>query len=54
MGSNGTVTNSGTEALPIVYFTQLLGLALGLDPQQLQLDAHQMENIRETEPLKVL
>ena len=54
MGSNGTA-NSGTgESLPIVYFTQLLGLALGLDPQQLQLDSRQMQSIRGTEPLKAL
>jgi heterodisulfide reductase subunit B len=38
--------NSDSE-LPVVYFTQLLGLALGLDPQQLQLDSRQMQAIRE-------
>jgi len=55
MGSDGTATNSRAEdSVPIVYFTQLLGLALGLDPEQLQLDAHQLQGIRETEPLKVL
>ena len=43
------VTTGDEEHLPIVYFTQLLGLALGLDPQQLQLDAHQMQRIREAQ-----
>jgi heterodisulfide reductase subunit B len=37
------------DYVPIVYFTQLLGLALGLDPQQLQIQAHQMQRIRETQ-----
>ena len=39
--------------LPIVYFTQLLGLALGLDPQRLQLDTNQMRSIREVLPAGV-
>ncbi len=38
---------STDEALPIVYFTQLLGLALGLSPQQLDLNESQMQAIRE-------
>jgi heterodisulfide reductase subunit B len=41
------------EFLPVVYFTQLLGLALGLDPHQLELDPRQMQAIRET-PLPTL
>ena len=36
------------EFVPVVYFTQLLGLALGIDPQQLELDPRQMQAIRET------
>lgn len=42
-------TKSSTldEFLPVVYFTQLLGLALGLDGQQLELDSRQMQAIRE-------
>ncbi len=35
------------EFLPVVYFTQLLGLALGIDGQQLELDSRQMQAIRE-------
>jgi len=31
--------------LPVVYFTQLLGLALGLDPERLQLDPLQLQAI---------
>ena len=31
--------STGTQlGVPIFYFTQLLGLAMGLDPQQLSLD----------------
>ncbi len=36
------------ESLPVVYFTQLLGLALGLDHEQLELDARQMQAINAT------
>ena len=36
------------DFLPIVYFTQLLGLALGLQPDELELDQRQMQAIRET------
>ena len=36
------------EPLPIVYFTQLLGLALGLDARQLGLDSRQVEVILQT------
>jgi len=39
--------------LPVVYFTQLLGLALGLDPQQLELDPRQMKPIHEIQTLRV-
>lgn len=42
--------NSAAEDLPIVYFTQLLGLALGLDPQHLQLNPHHMQRISESQP----
>jgi heterodisulfide reductase subunit B len=35
------------EFLPVVYFTQLLGLALGLHPEELELDPRQMQAIRE-------
>jgi heterodisulfide reductase subunit B len=53
-GQNHNVESSPTDDhLPIVYFTQLLGLALGLDPQQLQLDTHQMQAIQETPTLRV-
>jgi len=53
MGRNGDAENvSADDYLPIVYFTQLLGLALGLEPRELQLDAHQMQAIRETEKLE--
>jgi len=37
------------DALPVVYFTQLLGLALGLNPEQLELDQRQMQAIRESD-----
>jgi len=46
-GGDGNTASSAEGRLPIVYFTQLLGLALGLDPEQLQLDAHQVQRIRE-------
>jgi heterodisulfide reductase subunit B len=39
--------NSTDDYLPVVYFTQLLGLALGLDPQGLELDPRQMQRIDE-------
>ena len=39
--------------LPIVYFTQLLGLALGLAPQELQLDTRQTQTIQQIVTLKV-
>lgn len=35
-----------SEFLPVVYFTQLLGLALGLPPEQLQLNSQQLQAIR--------
>jgi len=37
------------EFLPIVYFTQLLGLALGVHPAELGLDTQQMQAIREVQ-----
>jgi heterodisulfide reductase subunit B len=51
-GQNAQSSQSD-DYLPIVYFTQLLGLALGLDPQQLQLGTQQMQAIQETPTLKV-
>jgi heterodisulfide reductase subunit B len=45
--------DSTEEYMPVVYFTQLLGLALGIDPQQLELDARQMQAIHETPTLRV-
>jgi heterodisulfide reductase subunit B len=35
-----------TDFLPIMYFTQLLGLALGLDAEQLELNSQQLHAIR--------
>jgi heterodisulfide reductase subunit B len=37
------------EFLPVVYFTQLLGLALGLRPEELELDTQQMQAIHEAQ-----
>jgi heterodisulfide reductase subunit B len=37
------------EFLPVVYFTQLLGLALGLSPEELELDTQQMQAIHEAQ-----
>jgi heterodisulfide reductase subunit B len=34
-----------SDFLPVVYFTQLLGLALGADPEQLQLNSRQLQAI---------
>jgi heterodisulfide reductase subunit B len=34
-----------SDFLPVVYFTQLLGLALGIDPEQLQLNSRQLQAI---------
>ena len=39
--------SQGSDALPVVYFTQLLGLALGLPPEELGLDAAREQAIRE-------
>ena len=47
-------TDAAEDYMPIVYFTQLLGLALGLDPQQLQLDPEVLRSIRELESAEVL
>jgi heterodisulfide reductase subunit B len=52
--AQGSDSDSSTgNGLPIVYFTQLLGLALGLAPQELQLDAHQLHAIQQAPMLKV-
>lgn len=40
---------SSDQSLPIIYFTQLLGLALGLQPSELKLSTRQMQAIREAE-----
>jgi heterodisulfide reductase subunit B len=40
---------SAEKFLPVVYFTQLLGLALGLSPEELELDMQQMQAIREAQ-----
>jgi heterodisulfide reductase subunit B len=40
----GTAPSEPTP-LPLVYFTQLLGLALGLDPERLELDPVQLQAI---------
>jgi len=37
------------DRMPVVYFTQLLGLALGLSPTKLELSTLQMRTIREAE-----
>jgi len=39
--------SSSEEFLPIVYFTQLLGLALGLKAEELDLNQRQLQAIRE-------
>ena len=45
----GGKNDSGEEFLPVVYFTQLLGLALGLRPEELELDMQQMRAIGEVQ-----
>jgi heterodisulfide reductase subunit B len=35
--------NRGLKAIPVVYFTQLLGLALGLDESELGFDLHHID-----------
>jgi heterodisulfide reductase subunit B len=45
LGQHG---NPPSEVLPVVYFTQLLGLALGVDPEQLELTPQQLRAIRQT------
>jgi heterodisulfide reductase subunit B len=43
-----------SNKLPIIYFTQLLGLALGLNAEEVQLDAAYEQAIRNLqEPIKV-
>jgi heterodisulfide reductase subunit B len=49
--SEGTSGSASEDSLPIVYFTQLLGLALGLQPEDLELNQRQMQTIRETTTL---
>ena len=39
-------TSADTDFVPVVYFTQLLGLALGLQPEQLELNSQQLHAIR--------
>jgi heterodisulfide reductase subunit B len=38
--------STDADFLPVVYFTQLLGFALGLDPEQLELNSQQLHAIR--------
>jgi len=38
--------SSGSQPLPVVYFTQLLGLALGVSPEDLRLSDAQFRAIR--------
>ena len=45
----GGKNDSGEEFLPVVYFTQLLGLALGLRPEELELDTQQLQAIRDVQ-----
>lgn len=45
----GAKNTSAEEFLPVVYFTQLLGLALGLRPEELELNMQQMQAIREAQ-----
>jgi len=42
----GFNTSAEDEFLPVVYFTQLLGLALGVPPDQLELSSQQLQAIR--------
>jgi len=46
---NLEIGQNTADNMSIIYFTQLLGLALGVDPQQLQLDADQLQRIREAQ-----
>jgi len=45
----GAKNSSADEFLPVVYFTQLLGLALGLSPEELELDMQKMRAIGEVQ-----
>jgi heterodisulfide reductase subunit B2 len=38
--------SSSSQSLPVVYFTQLLGLALGVTPEDLRLNDTQLQTIR--------
>ena len=40
-------TLAEADFMPVVYFTQLLGLALGLDPEQVELNSQQLNAIRD-------
>lgn len=48
----GSIEGSA-EPLPVVYFTQLLGLALGLRPEALGLDVRQMAFLQEAQAATV-
>jgi heterodisulfide reductase subunit B len=43
--NHGSGAPIDSDFLPVVYFTQLLGLALGLDPKELQLNSQQLHAI---------
>jgi heterodisulfide reductase subunit B len=52
-GQSRNTTEDSGDHLPIVYFTQLLGLALGLDPKQLELNDEQMQAIQGVPTVRV-
>jgi len=45
-GQSRKAIDNSEGYLPVIYFTQLLGLALGLDPKQLELTPDQMQAIQ--------
>jgi len=45
--SQGSSASRNSDFLPVVYFTQILGLALGLDAEQLELNSQQLHAIRD-------
>ncbi|HUK51053.1 MAG TPA: CoB--CoM heterodisulfide reductase iron-sulfur subunit B family protein [Terriglobales bacterium] len=45
----GQAAQNSNRPLPIVYFTQLLGLALGIESKELELDAQQTQAILENQ-----
>jgi heterodisulfide reductase subunit B len=51
--SESSKASANGEFLPVVYFTQLLGLALGVAPEQLELNAQQLREIRSYVPTAV-